>query len=131
MITLAAARATARLARHLASVARRVWRTHRRGGIRRSNRCGGSAQSHTYSGRAVLIFAVILIKFRRQISVQRRDGWIERAAARLMGTGRDRHGGAKFYLYDASSPLFSVAAVWLLEQMMWWTRPWMRRLDLY
>ena len=79
-------------------------------------------QLHTYSDRAVLIFAVILIKFRRQISVQRRDGWIERAAARLMGTGRDRHGGAKFYLCDLSSPLFSVAAVWLLEQMMWQAR---------
>lgn len=71
-------------------------------------------QLHTYSGRVVLIFAVILIKFRRQISVQRRDGWIERAAARLIGTGRDRHGSAKFYLCNVSLPLFSVAAVWLL-----------------
>ena len=59
-----------------------------------------------------------MIKFRRQISVQRRDGWIERAAVRLIGAGRDRHGGAKFYLYDLSSPLFSAMVVWLLEQMM-------------
>lgn len=57
MITLAAARATARLARYLASVARRYGALIGRG-MRRSNRYGGGAQSHTYSGRAVLICAV-------------------------------------------------------------------------